>query len=104
MVDQEAQPQEAVEVELVVLHHLILLEVLEFHQQSHHLLMVNLHVQLFSTLEEAVEELTKIQDVAAEAEPEVSVAEAEAEIDIQEDLFQHRVKQETLTLEAVAED
>jgi hypothetical protein len=104
MVDQEPQPQEAVEVELVLVHHLLLLEVMEFHQQSHHLLMVTLHVQLFSTLEEAVEELTKIQDVAAEEVPAEKAAEAEAEIDIQEDLIQDKVKQEMLTLEAVAED
>ena len=79
MVDQEPQPQEAVEVELVLLHHLLLLEVMEFHQQSHHLLMVTLHVQLFSTLEEAVEELTKIQGVAAEEVPAEKAAEAEAQ-------------------------
>jgi F0F1-type ATP synthase membrane subunit b/b' len=95
-VDVVAEP-----VELVMA--LVMVE-LEFRQQSHHLLLVNLRVQLSSTLEEAAEELTKIQDVAAEAEAQEKAAEAEAEIDTQEDLNQNKVKQEMPTLVVVAEE
>ena len=80
------QAVEAVEQPKPADHHKQLVE-MELHQQSHHLLLVFLHVQLSSIQEEVEEELTNPQHLEDLVE---KVAEAEAEIDTQEEVDQNK--------------